>query len=95
MRILNSQGMTLVEVLVASAILGILAVVMGMLFTNQARQQSQIQLQANYNMLFNSVQSQIGNPSLIYQSKDQTYEAPIAVDSAGGVAVPAQDTSIL
>ena len=69
---LNQSGLTLVEMLIAAAILGILALAMASLFTQQSHQQSNIQLQANFDNLTQSIQSQVGNPTVIYQSSTQT-----------------------
>jgi prepilin-type N-terminal cleavage/methylation domain-containing protein len=68
----NVSGMTLVEVLIAAAILGILALAMASLFTQQSHQQSNIQLQANFDNLTQSIQSQVANPTVIYQSSIQS-----------------------
>ncbi len=73
----NESGMTLVEVLVAAAILGILALAMASLFTQQSHQQSNIQLQANFDNLTQSIQSQIANPTVMYQSSIQTQSQEI------------------
>jgi prepilin-type N-terminal cleavage/methylation domain-containing protein len=69
---LNRSGMTLVEMLIAAAILGIIALAMASLFTQQSHQQSNIQLQANFNSLESSIQSQFANPAVIHQSSIQT-----------------------
>ena len=79
---LNSQGMTLVEVMVAAAIVGIIALVMGTLFTQQANQQRNANFQATLGMLNTSIQSQVGNSSVIYQSSQVTQTVSVAADMA-------------
>ena len=72
LRELNQNGVTLVEMLIASAILGILALALTMLFTQQSHQQSNLQLQATFDSLLSSVQSQVPNPAVILHSSKKT-----------------------
>ncbi len=58
--------------LVASAILGILALALTMLFSQQSNQQNNLQMQASFDSLLNSVQSQAANPAIILHSSKKT-----------------------
>ena len=58
--------------MIASAILGILALALTMLFSQQGNQQNNLQLQATFDSLLNSVQSQAANPAIILHSSKKT-----------------------
>jgi hypothetical protein len=58
--------------LVASAILGILALALTMLFSQQSNQQNNLQMQATFDSLLNAVQSQAANPAIILHSSKKT-----------------------
>ncbi|MBC7398125.1 MAG: prepilin-type N-terminal cleavage/methylation domain-containing protein [Bdellovibrionales bacterium] len=68
---LDNKGFSLVEVLVGFALVGFLALGMADLFTQQARQQAQVQQKANFQQLRTFVQATAADPASIYQSAIQ------------------------
>jgi type II secretory pathway pseudopilin PulG len=60
--------MTLVEVLIAATLLGIVALGFGMMMQNQSRQQASVAMKSNMEQLRISIQSALASDSLIKKS---------------------------
>lgn len=67
----NQQGFSLIEILVGISLMGMLALGMAEMFTQQARQQAQAQRKADALQVRTAVQSAASDPASIYQSAIQ------------------------
>jgi prepilin-type N-terminal cleavage/methylation domain-containing protein len=64
----DQQGFSLVEVLVVAGIMGVLALGIAQMFTNQAKQQKNAQVKANALQVQMAIQSAASDPAAILRS---------------------------
>ena len=78
----TNKGFTLVEVLIATALIGVAAVAMSDLFVGQNRQMRTIQVKSNFDQIRNVVQNTSRDPDSIRRSAN-CYNASPACDFSG------------
>jgi Tfp pilus assembly protein PilV len=66
----NEKGLTLVEVLVAAAIMMVVALAMSNMMFMQGNQQKSLMAKATFNSLVNNVQNAAENPNVLARSAE-------------------------